>query len=75
MSCSRNFCRDIKRHSKGGDHIDNDFDILRIIKKLRKYKTAIRSVLDENQRKMCNKLSRKAIMAQDSTETSSDCAS
>lgn len=37
----------MKRHSAAGDHIDADFDLLKIIKKLRLHATSLKALLDK----------------------------
>ena len=60
------------RHNRAKEQASLDLDIVHIIKKLRSHSTQLKTILTKSERKMADKLSQKAIMAETSSQSSDD---
>ena len=60
------------RHNRAEEQAFLDLDIVHIVKKLRSHSTQLKTILTKSERKMANKLSQKAIMAETSSQSSDD---
>lgn len=67
LTCSRSYRKDKKFHKRASDHIENDFDLLKMIKKLRLIKTQLATLMEKPQTRMCTKISNKPIKGSDSS--------
>jgi hypothetical protein len=58
------------RYKRASERVERDLDIVKILKKLHSHQTQLQTVLTKSEQKLASKLSRKAIMAQTSSESS-----
>lgn len=59
-------------NNSAGEHAEKDFDLLKIIKKLRLHKTQLKTLLSRSERQMSKRLADKATMADTSSSDFSD---
>jgi len=62
----------MKINERATEHAENDFDLLKIIKKLRLHKTQLKALLSRSERQMSKRLADKATMADTSSSDFTD---